>query len=200
MPLERFMQKLLASYAMYYNRRHGHRGYVFNSRYFSILVGDAWYEMVLQRYVIRNRFVAGLVRSLKDLIQDPWTSLGALLGAREVRYLSVEIALSVFGKTVAVARASLIKFLEIPTGEADPYLALLEAARKEKDPLIIGADEFVAEQRARFHEANPEPEAVPAPATLEVLIREVCVRRGVSEEDLSLGRRSQEITEARTEV
>lgn len=78
--LSAFMGSLLTGYAMYFNRRHGLRGHVFESRYKSILVEGDIYLLRLSRYLHTNpvRTRASRRQSLKvrlaKLSKYPWSS------------------------------------------------------------------------------------------------------------------------------
>ena len=49
--LDRFMQRLNTSYALYYRYKHGKPGHVFQGRYQALLVTDDSYVLTLSRYI-----------------------------------------------------------------------------------------------------------------------------------------------------
>jgi len=79
-PMSELMRKLPGGYAAAYNRRHRRVGYVFQSRYKSILCDAHAYLLALVRYVHLNPLKAGLVPDLDALDAYPWTGHSALLG------------------------------------------------------------------------------------------------------------------------
>jgi putative transposase len=81
--LSRCMQRLLAGYALSFNRRHQRCGYLFQNRFRSTLVDRQSYLLELIRYVHLNPVRAGLV-SLDALDEYPWTGHAALLGRVDV--------------------------------------------------------------------------------------------------------------------
>jgi putative transposase len=81
--LSRCMHRLLAGYAVSFNRRHQRCGYLFQNRFKSTLVDRNSYLLELIRYIHLNPVRAGLV-SLDALDEYPWTGHAALLGRAEV--------------------------------------------------------------------------------------------------------------------
>jgi len=115
------MQRLNGHYAQGFNRRHGGRGHVLESRYASVLVETDPHLRWLFRYLAWNPVAAGLCDDPKDW---PWSSYPRLLGlgrARPPRFLAVDAALGLFGPDRATARARLRAFVEdapaVPTTE-----------------------------------------------------------------------------------
>ncbi len=56
------MKYLMYNYAMYFNRRYGRRGHVFDARYVSCLIEDGGYFLEVSRYIHLNPVRAGMVR------------------------------------------------------------------------------------------------------------------------------------------
>ena len=54
------MKRLMQNYAMYFNRKYGTRGHVFDSRYVSRLVEDERYFLEVSRYIHLNPVKAGM--------------------------------------------------------------------------------------------------------------------------------------------
>jgi hypothetical protein len=79
-PLSTLMQRLMTSYAVYYNRRHRRSGHLFQNRYKSIVCEEYRYFLVLVRYIHLNPMRSGLVESLKELERYPWCGDGVLMG------------------------------------------------------------------------------------------------------------------------
>jgi REP element-mobilizing transposase RayT len=80
--LSRFMARLNTSYALYFNRRHGRSGYVFQNRFWSRPIDDDP-EMVIE-YVHFNPVRAGMVTA-DGLPEYPWSGHGARVGVRAPR-------------------------------------------------------------------------------------------------------------------
>ncbi len=81
-PIEKFMQPFLTSYAMYYNKRHDRPGHLFQNRFKSILCQQDSYFFTLIKYIHRNPLRAKLVKNLDELSMFPWCGHGALLGQK----------------------------------------------------------------------------------------------------------------------
>jgi REP element-mobilizing transposase RayT len=122
--LARGMQRLNGHYAQGFNRRHGGRGHVLESRYASVLVEHDAHLRWLFRYLAWNPVNAGLCDDPKDW---PWSSYPRLLGlpgARPPRFLAVDAALGLFGPDRATARRRLRDFVESPApAELSPACA-----------------------------------------------------------------------------
>ena len=65
------------SYGIYYRRKHGGKGYVFQNRYKSTLIQDDAYLRLAILYLLQNPVRAGLV---VNCIEYPWSSAGEYLG------------------------------------------------------------------------------------------------------------------------
>jgi REP element-mobilizing transposase RayT len=71
--LPSFMRCLMTGYSLYFNRRHERVGHLFQNRYHSqALVKESHYRELL-RYIHLNPLRAGLVRSISELEEYPWT-------------------------------------------------------------------------------------------------------------------------------
>lgn len=75
--INKIMHKLQTAYSMYFNKRYGNVGHVFQGRYFSILVEKEPYLLELIRYIHLNPVRAGIVERVEDYT---WTSHNAYLG------------------------------------------------------------------------------------------------------------------------
>ena len=70
-PLGRGMGRLAGGYTLYYNKRHGHAGPLYQDRFRSEPVNDADYFVALLRHIHKLPIEAGLADSLLDY---PWSS------------------------------------------------------------------------------------------------------------------------------
>jgi len=71
--LPSFMHCLLTGYSKYFNERYGRVGHLFQNRYKSSIVGKAGYFRDLVRYIHLNPLRSGIVRSVAELEEYPWT-------------------------------------------------------------------------------------------------------------------------------
>lgn len=81
--LHEVMHRLLGGYSLSYNRRNDRKGHVFMSRFKSILVCKEEYMFELVRYIHLNPLKAGLVRSVSELAEYPWTGHHAMIHGDE---------------------------------------------------------------------------------------------------------------------
>lgn len=130
-PLDRLMQILGTNYARYFNRRHRRQGYVFQGRYDSSLIEEDAYLLAAIRYVHLNPVKAGMVVSVQQLVDYPWTGHAALLGRASSPFQDVAAVLSLFDDDREQARRLLCDWMAAD-GNGD-YEALI-AARANPDP------------------------------------------------------------------
>jgi len=110
-PLATFMQRLLTSYAIYYNKKQGRNGHLFQNRYKSIPCGDEVHFAELLRYIHLNPVRAGLC-SFLELTSFRYCGHGCLTGNKKLSWLNTEIPLSLFGDSPKQARIAYRKFVE----------------------------------------------------------------------------------------
>ena len=79
-PLSTLMQKLLAGYATTFNLRHNRHGHLFQNRYKSILCQEETYLLELVRYIHLNPIRAGIVPSMKALMDYRYCGHICILG------------------------------------------------------------------------------------------------------------------------
>lgn len=92
-------------YAQYYNRKYARRGHVFDARFQSKVVDDAFGQLELARYLARNPVKAKIC----DLPEDyPWSGYGATVGLfLDDRIVNVKEAIAPLG-----SRASYRRYVE----------------------------------------------------------------------------------------
>ena len=122
----KIMQHLMHNYAMGFNRKHGARGHVFDSRYAASLVEDEVYFLEVSRYIHLNPVRAGMVRAPLDY---PYSSYGRMLSGENCDLLDRKEVLDYFSGN-----------------QAEQYRMFVEGAitHEEKERLIqkdIGEDE-----------------------------------------------------------
>jgi len=64
--MSEFFKQLNGQYAIYYRKRHGGRGYVFQDRYNSMLIQDDAYLMIAIGYVLNNPVAAKIAKTFVD--------------------------------------------------------------------------------------------------------------------------------------
>ena len=111
-PISTIMRRLLTGYAVYFNRRHGRSGHLFQNRYKSILCQEDNYLLELLRYIHLNPIRAKNVSKLKQLDQYPFSGHSVLMGHYENDWQSVDETLKLFGNKVNKARKRYRKFVK----------------------------------------------------------------------------------------
>ncbi|NTV01824.1 MAG: hypothetical protein HGB04_03440 [Chlorobiaceae bacterium] len=110
--LPTFMRKVLTGYSVAFNRRHQRCGHLFQNRYKSILCEAESYLLKLVAYIHLNPLRAGLVGSLAELEQYPWSGHAALMGRVELTWQDTDYALRHFGQTAGSARKAYLAFMQ----------------------------------------------------------------------------------------
>jgi hypothetical protein len=105
------MRRLLTGYAIYFNKRHGRVGHLFQNRYKSTVVDSERYLAALVRYIHLNPVSAGLVSQVASLEEYEWCGHGALLGRLGRTFQRVDEVLERFGSSQEDALAELRMFM-----------------------------------------------------------------------------------------
>ena len=111
-PLSVCMHKILTGFAKNFNRKHGHSGHVFRSRYKSILVDRESYFLELIRYIHLNPVRKGLVKDVNDLSNYPWSGHLSLISSSKNNLMQTEAVLERFGSDRLDSIYAYVKFLE----------------------------------------------------------------------------------------
>ena len=211
--ISKFMRRLLTGYAVYYNRRHERKGYLFQNRYKSILCDEEVYFKELIRYIHLNPLRAGLVDNLAGLDRYPWCGHAFVVNRNEYPWHDVSFVLSRFGKKIRDARQGYREFLDCGIREnlgcakekwrSDwSLLEWLKEIRRadtldepDRDARVLGGEKFV---RDLMREKNkPSSLGMKSP---EELILEVCGKAGLSADALLSGSRRSNVAEVRTQL
>lgn len=170
--ISQLMARLGTGYARRFNERHDRVGHLFQNRFRSRRAVDDADLVGLVLYVTRNPLEARMVHDGRELEGFPWCGLGALLGRRAPRpFESVPETLALFDTDPKRARQRLRERLAVAPPAAP---------------------------------SGPEPAAVPrsaAPARVsgfEELLRETCLRFGITTDELRSRRRHRVLAAARS--
>lgn len=184
-PLGEAMHRLNTSYGVYFNGRHKRRGYVYWGRYGNRRIPDEDDLLNTLRYVHLNPVSAGILGSVEELSEYPWTGHAALMGRRTCEFLQVEEVLTWFGRDPVTARQALCDWMK-KKGNA-PSTSALESLFDWGDLVRAEAEEWLDRRERLLENGWDCPTAV----------RWICGRLDVSEVALCLGRRSRQLAEAR---
>jgi len=217
--LSAFMRRLLTGYAIFYNRRHGRWGYLFQNRYKSIICDEDAYFKKLVRYIHLNPLRAKLVKNLEQLERHRWCGHGALMGIIENEWQDRDYVLSWFGQKESEAQEVYRTYVQKGINEGRrPELvggglirslggwSAVKAMRRSgdrelSDERILGSGEFVEriikEAEARIRYQLPVKEAH---QKTDKFIADRCKKEKVSIEELRSGSRRKEVSEVRARI
>ncbi len=116
-PIAIVMQRLLTSYAMFFNRRYRRHGQLFQNRYKSILCEEDPYLKELVRYIHLNPLRAQVVEDLAALGGYAYCGHGALLGKFGCNWLDGQYVLSLFDRGMKQARVRYGEYIAEGVGE-----------------------------------------------------------------------------------
>jgi putative transposase len=182
-PLSRVMSRLQTSYAVYFNKRHGRIGPVFQGRYRALLVDQDSYLLALVRYIHLNPVGARLAKRPEEF---PWSSHAAYLKG-PVPWLSSETILETLGSSPSSARRAFQRFVTGPgTCDYDPDSAAAG--------LVVGDEKFV---RKSLRSGDREDLLIRG-LKVETVVREAAAREGIGLEELTGPGRARRLTRLRT--
>ncbi|AOT70378.1 transposase [Geosporobacter ferrireducens] len=78
-PLETVMRRICGSYVLWYNKKHGRVGYLFQDRFKSEPVEDDAYFLTVLRYIFQNPVKAGIAARVEDYL---WTNYTDYIGEK----------------------------------------------------------------------------------------------------------------------
>lgn len=109
--LFRIMHRLLTGFSVSYNKRHQRKGHVFMARFKSILVSRGEYLLELIRYIHLNPLRAGIVRSIEELDDYPWTGHRAMIHGNDRVWHRTEEVLNAFATEIHDGKCAYLEFL-----------------------------------------------------------------------------------------
>jgi len=186
-PLSNLMSFVASQYARSTNRKLGRSGHLFERRYHAILVQADEYLKELIRYIHLNPMRAGIVDELSEY---RWSSHIAYLSGEAPSWLTLDWALSVFGETISEALPQYARFME---AECQPSIMHKLRHGEEDDHRTLGDDQFIAS-------LNRDVCKPAVPPTLDELIKEICLKHGVSATSLMSLSRQRKLARIRAEI
>jgi REP element-mobilizing transposase RayT len=133
--LSKYMKRLLTGYAVFYNRRHGRHGHLFQNRFKSIVVEEDAYFQELVRYIHLNPIRAGIIDSIFKLERYRWCGHSVILGKLKNDWQDMEQ-----GHRSDLTGGGLIRS---QGGWAAVKDMLRQGVREKSDERILGSGEFV---------------------------------------------------------
>ncbi len=187
-PLSKMMQSLSQRYTRWFNHRHNRVGHLFQGRYKAILVDSNAYLHELIRYIHLNPVRANLVMNpshYKDSSHDAYSAPG-----KAPAWLSIDLALELFGDSAEKARANYLEFMGQPI-DPDLETLLKKSSLKGK---ILGDENFVHQALDKSYQ-SPKPKM-----TIEEISRLVANEQEIDESELATSSRSRKLVKARAMI
>jgi REP element-mobilizing transposase RayT len=183
--LSKMMQPFQTSYTIYFNKRHGRTGHVFEQRYKALLVDKDNYLLEVSRYIHVNPVAAKLVERAEDY---PWSSYGGYCTGKGIPRLKRETVLDYFN---GGRQRQVVQYREFVEG-------ILGGKQNWGEPPVlkqafVGDEDFVEEAKKRA--ANPL--VWEGHHSLKRIVRAVCQVCEVEEREIRRPKRSPEIHAAR---
>lgn len=97
--LSDLMRRICTGYALYFNKKYGRRGYLFQNRYKSILCQEDAYLLELVRYIHLNPIRSNVVAEIEELDRYQWTGHSAIMENKKRDWQEIEVVLAYFGKS-----------------------------------------------------------------------------------------------------
>lgn len=188
-PLAKIMQGLQQSYALYFNRRYGLVGHLFQGRYKALLCQKNAYLLELVRYLHLNPVRGGLTKSPQAY---RWSSHDIYLQGQSRSGVTVAPVLAQFSRERSRAIAAYRSFVQ--EGMRQPHRADLYEAKEQR---YLGDDTFIEEIERRARRAEPPR---PVQLALSEVAAAVSQATGVAQELLKAPGRFRAAAQARALV
>jgi putative transposase len=216
--LPSFMRKLLTGYAVWFNRRHQRAGHLFQNRYKSIVCEEDRYLLELVRYIHLNPMRSHVVRNLEELDTYHWSGHGVLVGKVRHDWQERGYVLNRFGRVEKQSIRAYRKFIEEGKGLGrrpelvggglvrslggwSKVLSLRSRGEEvEYDSRILGSGDFVQVVMREAEEAIARQVRNRGRKSIEKIMRRMCRKSGVSENELRSGSQRRRVSEVRSEI
>lgn len=183
--LSKMMQAFQTSYTVYFNKRHGRSGHVFEQRYKAFLVDKENYLLQVSRYIHLNPVAAKMAVRPQDY---RWSSYKDYVKDVRGAGLSKELILGCFSER---RRARVAQYREFVEG------AIKKEERWTELPVIkqgfVGDEDFVEQAKKEARRFTGKE----TPLSFKDIISTVCKVTGVEEEDLRRPVRSERVQRGR---
>lgn len=209
MSLADMMRRLNTGYAVWHNRQHRRQGHLFQNRYKSIVVEEDPYFLELIRYIHLNPARAGLIKTIAELDQYPYTGHSVIMGKRDFSAQDVGTVLSRFSDGRTKARSAYRRYLVegFSQGKRDDlcggglvrvaggWKELIKRKKEERelgDERVLGSGMFV--EALLDKEETSEPCIT---ATIDSILSKISNRFGITQEQILGKSREHAISRAR---
>jgi hypothetical protein len=183
--LSKMMQAFQTSYTVYFNKRHGRTGHVFEQRYKAMLVDKDNYLLQVSRYIHLNAVSAKLVERPQEY---RWCSYGSYLKGKGI--VGLETA-TVLGRLNGSKSRQLQQYREYVEGGRGGRLR--NRAPEVRQQIYVGDEEFVeAMQKRGKASATTERRH-----TLQRIVKSVSVVMGIGETEMRQRQRGEPVKASR---
>lgn len=184
--LSKLMQPLQTSYTLYFNRRYGHTGHVFEQRYKALVVDrDNYLLLQVSCYIHLNPVAAKLVQRPQDY---RWSSYQAYCRERRTEGVRRELLLGQLVGRIGQKVRQYREFVEGALKRSGPWASL--PIRKQ---VFVGDEEFVKATKQQGKRARAGEEH----HSLAAIVQGVCEVMGIEREKLRQARREERIQHGR---
>jgi putative transposase len=183
--LSKMMQAFQTSYTLYFNKRHGRTGHVFEQRYKAMVVDKDNYLLQVSRYIHLNPLSAKIVERPQDF---RWSSYGSYLKGKGLAGLKTDTVLAYFSGS--------------RSRQIHQYRNYVEGDREEKTrnpapelikQIFIGDEDFVAAARRKAKRSDVYNERY----SFQQIVRAVCEVIGANREEIRRFKRSETVQRSR---
>ncbi len=105
-PLETVIRRICGSYVLWYNRKYGRVGHLFQDRFRSEPVEDTEYFLSVLRYIFRNPIEAGIVTQINN---HKWSNY--MDYAKGVKQIEIDFVLNIFNTDREIAVRDFMKHI-----------------------------------------------------------------------------------------
>jgi REP element-mobilizing transposase RayT len=133
--LSDFMKQLNTSYALFYRKRVGGKGYVFQNRFQSTLIQNESYLIIAIKYVLQNPVNAGII---SDFLEYEWSSARYYFSKENHPFLDTNFVEDSFG-SVKIFQKSVNNF---------DFRSVVEYPTKFGS--VLGKEEFIKEAENKY--------------------------------------------------
>ncbi len=218
--MSKFMRRFLTGYAIFYNRRYGRHGHLFQNRYKSIVCDENTYFTELVRYIHLNPLRAGIVKTLTELDGYRYSGHGVLMGKVKYKWQDVDYVLNWFGNKEGEAKRAYREYVRegIEKGHRPELVGggLIRSfggwsevlsmrrrgERKLTDERILGSGDFVQGilEEAENDISKNNFKAEDKKEKIKEVIKCICKEEGVSIRELQSGGRRAAVSNARYQI
>ena len=183
--LSKMMQAFQTSYTVYFNKRHGRTGHVFEQRYKARVVDKDNYLIQVSRYIHLNPVSARIVERPQDF---RWSSYGSYLKGKGLTGLKTESVLAYFNGSRSRQLRQYRDYVE-----GDGSQKTRNPAPEVIKQIFIGDDDFAEAIRRKGKRSSAHERHY----SFQHIVEAVSTVMGVEREEIQQPKRSQKVQRSR---